>query len=261
MALQEYRTLLFASGLGFFLVWELLAPHHRPTSPRGPRWLANLSLSTVNAIVSAGLCAVCLHLAAVQGFPWSLQIFAPLDSTPWLRLAAEVLVLDCFIYWQHRLFHTVPLLWKFHAVHHTDLDLDVTSASRFHLGEIVVSALLKLAVALALGVSVAGLVLFECVLLLAAQFQHSNIALPAWLTRLLWFAVVPPEMHRVHHCPQRHHQDSNFGTLLTVWDWLFRTLVRPASHAPTFGVLPPTGPLRILALLRLPFTGWRKRKW
>jgi sterol desaturase/sphingolipid hydroxylase (fatty acid hydroxylase superfamily) len=176
-----------------------------------------------------------------------------LASWPVGRWFAEIIFLDFVIYWQHRCFHTIPTLWRYHSVHHTDPDLDVTSASRFHLGEVVLSAILKLIVAVALGISVAGVAAFEIVLLIAAQFQHSNIALPSTVTKLLWYVLVPPEMHRVHHCPRRIHHDANYGTILTLWDWLFGTLFWPRRHAAMFGLAEARDRLGLWALLCRPF--------
>lgn len=250
----------FVTGLLVLLIWEWLAPHHQPTADRRSRWMVNFSLTAFNSLVSAGLCAVCLFASTSTWMPFHGTWFDALSERPWLRVALEVMSLDLVVYWQHRLFHVIPSLWRFHGVHHTDLDLDVSSASRFHVGEILISAFIKLAATLLLGISVTGLMTFEIVLLLAAQFQHANIRLWGSIERMLWLVIVPPSMHRIHHCPERRHQDSNFGTLLPLWDRMFGTLCHPLSHDPVFGILSPQ-PMKILglrSLLMWPFSKDRR---
>jgi sterol desaturase/sphingolipid hydroxylase (fatty acid hydroxylase superfamily) len=151
----------------------------------------------------------------------------------------------------------VPLLWRLHVVHHSDLDLDVSSASRFHTGEVLVSSILKIGVVIVVGISPQGLVVFEAVMLACAQFQHANVRLPGHLEAGLWWTLVPPAMHRIHHTPTREDTNSNYGTILTVWDWLLGTVRRhPPDPTASFGVESLRDPqaLGITRLLALPFT-------
>jgi sterol desaturase/sphingolipid hydroxylase (fatty acid hydroxylase superfamily) len=249
---DRIRLVVFVLAVSFFLLWELLAPHHAPRVVRTRRWIANWSMTVINTVMSIGLCAVCLFLTTRELWPWSFGMFDSLQSHPHLRIVGEILFLDAMIYWQHRVFHAVPLLWRFHRVHHTDLDLDVSTASRFHFGEIFISAMFKMCVALLMGISITGLAVFEAIIVAASHFQHSNIAVPKFLERVLWFIVVPPAMHRIHHCPRRRHCDSNYGTLLTLWDWLFGTLRHPVSHDANFGLPDVRTNLPLHALLALP---------
>jgi sterol desaturase/sphingolipid hydroxylase (fatty acid hydroxylase superfamily) len=141
-------------------------------------------------------------------------------------------------------------------VHHTDLDLDVSSASRFHTGEVLVASIVKLGLVVVLGIAPLGLVVFEVVMLACAQFQHANIRIPATLESLLWRAIVPPAMHRIHHTPIRADTDSNFGTILTLWDSLFGTFHRRAPDpVASFGVPEMREPARLglVSLAVLPF--------
>ncbi len=248
------RLGLFLTGLFTLLSWELAAPHHAATAPRLRRWTANLALAAVNGIVVSVLCAACYALAVARAAPWRFGPFELLHLQVWVRLPLEVALLDLAVYGLHRTYHRVPWLWRFHQVHHSDLDLDVTSASRFHLGEVLVSATGKLVLVLAMGISPLGLVTFETVMLLAAQFQHANIRLRPGLERLLWWTFVPPAMHRVHHHPVRQETDSNFGTLLACWDRLFGTLRRARDDA-AFGrpEVAAERALGLTGLLAMPF--------
>jgi sterol desaturase/sphingolipid hydroxylase (fatty acid hydroxylase superfamily) len=214
----------------------MIAPHHAATASKPRRWLVNLGLALLNGLIVTSLCAACYVIALRRMAPWRVGLFELTAAPSWLRLPAEIGALDLLTYWLHRGYHRVPLLWRFHRVHHTDLDLDVSSASRFHLGEVLASSVAKLAFVALLGISYQGLVAFEIVLLLAAQFQHANIGVHPRLEPMLWWTFVPPAMHRVHHSPQPDETDSNFGTLLVAWDRLFATLRTHTAFSPPFGL-------------------------
>jgi sterol desaturase/sphingolipid hydroxylase (fatty acid hydroxylase superfamily) len=230
------RFATFLAGLLTFLSWEIIAPHHAATTSKPRRWLVNLCLALLNGVIVTSLCAACYVIALRRMAPWRVGLFELIAAPYWLRLPAEIGALDLLTYWLHRSYHRVPLLWRFHRVHHTDLDLDVSSASRFHLGEVVASSVAKLAFVALLGISYQGLVAFEIVLLLAAQFQHANISVHPRLERMLWWTFVPPAMHRVHHSPEPDETDSNFGTLVVAWDRLFATLRTHTACSPPFGL-------------------------
>ncbi len=248
---SSIRFPVFLFGLLTLLSWELARPHHRPANRRAARWVENLGLAAINGATLAVVCWTCFVIAAADAAPWRFGPFESLHLPPALRLLGEVVALDLLAYGLHRAYHGSRLLWRFHAVHHTDADLDVSTASRFHLGEVAVSGAAKLATFAMLGISPAGLVIFEMTMLLAAQFQHANIPLPTALERLLWWLVVPPQMHRIHHHPERALTDSNYGTILTVWDRMFGSL-RQADREARFGIedaaATPKGLPRLLAL-------------
>ncbi len=255
MTPETIRLASFLAGLFTLLSWELTSPHHAPSAPRLRRWTVNLSFAALNGGVVALLCAACYALAAAGAAPWRYGPFQHLGLPTWLRLPLEVAILDLAVYGLHRAYHSTSALWRFHQVHHSDLDLDVTSASRFHLGEVLVSSAAKLALVLLLGISPTGLVSFETLMLLAAQFQHANIRVWPGFERVLWWSFVPPAMHRVHHHPVRDEMDSNFGTLLTLWDRLFGTMRSSGSDEVRFG-LPEAereAVSRLTGLLSMPF--------
>ncbi len=136
-------------------------------------------------------------------------------------LIADLLLLDCWIYFWHRLNHRIPFLWRFHEVHHLDETLDATSALRFHFGEVALSSVVRALVIFALGVPIATVAIFEVLLTMAALFHHSNIRLPLWLERPLSSIIVTPSIHFVHHHALQSDTDSNYATVLSVWDRLF----------------------------------------
>jgi sterol desaturase/sphingolipid hydroxylase (fatty acid hydroxylase superfamily) len=236
---------------------ELVAPDHIPTAPLRARWLANLGFGAVNGVIVSLTCASCYVLSTRGEFAAYLGPLRRLGLSIWTRIPLEIVLLDLVTYLLHRAYHVVPLLWRLHVVHHSDLDLDVSSASRFHTGEVLVSSILKIGVVFLVGISPQGLVVFETVMLACAQFQHANVRLPGRLESGLWWTVVPPAMHRIHHTPTREDTNSNYGTILTVWDCLLGTLRRRLPDPkPSFGVetLRDSHALGITGLLVLPFT-------
>ncbi|MFA6963083.1 MAG: sterol desaturase family protein, partial [Opitutaceae bacterium] len=122
-----------------------------------------------------------------------------------------------------RLNHVWPFLWRFHRLHHADREMNVTTANRFHIGEIVLSSLLRVPLLALLGVRLEELALYETALFAVVQFHHANIGLPEWLDRALRCVIVTPYLHKVHHSVVRAEADSNFSSLFSWWDRLFRT--------------------------------------
>jgi sterol desaturase/sphingolipid hydroxylase (fatty acid hydroxylase superfamily) len=140
------------------------------------------------------------------------------------EIIAGVLIYDYAYYWWHQLMHLSPLFWRFHNVHHTDLDMDVTTASRFHLGEVLISVFFRAALVAVLGLSIWTLAVYELLFVLATQFHHSNWRLPIPVERILNYSFVTPRMHGVHHSIVQRETNSNWGTVFSIWDRLHRTL-------------------------------------
>ncbi len=136
-----------------------------------------------------------------------------------------MLLLDLAIYLQHALMHRVPLLWRLHRVHHADLDIDLTTGSRFHTIEIILSMLIKWGVILLLGPALLAVLVFEVLLNGMAIFNHANVSLPPAVDRVVRYLLVTPDMHRVHHSTVKRETDSNYGFNLSIWDRVFRTYI------------------------------------
>jgi sterol desaturase/sphingolipid hydroxylase (fatty acid hydroxylase superfamily) len=141
-----------------------------------------------------------------------------------LEIVAEVLLLDYTHYIQHVLHHRVPLLWRFHAVHHVDLDLDASTALRFHFGEIAISVPYRIAQVLLIGVDPQSLLTWQTLTLFSILFHHANIRLPKSVEDRLVRLIVTPRMHGIHHSNEPQNQNSNWSGGLTIWDALHGTL-------------------------------------
>jgi sterol desaturase/sphingolipid hydroxylase (fatty acid hydroxylase superfamily) len=173
-----------------------------------------------------------------------------------LETMLAVLLLDYTLYAWHVLAHRVPALWRFHLVHHTDLDLDATTALRFHFGELLVSVVWRAAQVLAIGVSPHALSVWQRLFFVSILFHHSNVRLPVEVERRLNLILVTPRMHGIHHSTVRAERDANWSSGLALWDRLHGTLkLNVAQEEIEIGVAAYRAPeeLGLLRLLKLPF--------
>lgn len=244
--------------LGIMAAWELLAPRRPLTASKLCRWGGNLTVVMLNTVIARLLYAggVVAMAAVAQERHWGLLNW--IEGPAWLQIGLAVLALDFIIYWQHQIFHGVPILWRFHMMHHSDLDLDVTSGVRFHPIEIVISMLVKAAAVLMLGVAPLAVVIFEVLLNGTSLFNHSNVHIPLSLDRILRWFVVTPDMHRIHHSTAPRETNSNYGFSLPWWDRLFGTYcAEPALGQLGMKIgLEHLGPpvcLNLFRMLRFPF--------
>ena len=174
----------------------------------------NLSLATMNFVLGP-LVVIPLSVYA--------QTHGAGLRPAWWNVALDLLVLDLWIYFWHRLNHVLPFLWRFHEVHHRDEMLDATTALRFHFGEVTLSAVVRGLVIMLLSIPLSSVLIFETLVVLTAIFHHSNMRLPGWLENQLSCLIVTPRLHWVHHHATREDTDSNYATVLSVWDLMFRS--------------------------------------
>ena len=217
------RIGVFASVLILISIWESLVPRRIRVASHWRRSLNNLLLVAVDSLVVRVIPA----LSAVAAAKWSAQhdigLLRLVDVPGWLKGIIALLVLDLLIYGQHVATHRLQILWRFHRVHHADLDLDATSGLRFHPVEIALSMGVKVVAVTLLGAGMEAVMIFEVGLNAAAIFNHGNIRLPTRCDCGLRWIIVTPDMHRVHHSIRPEETHSNFGFNLPWWDWLFRT--------------------------------------
>ncbi len=219
-----------AVRLGFFFgvfiliaLWEILLPRRRLSIPKATRWLSNMTLVVLNSLVLRLLFPVAAVGAAIYAEEKAWGLFNQFNIPDLLSVVICVVVLDLAIYLQHLMVHHVPVFWRLHRVHHADLDYDLTTGTRFHTLEMILSMLIKFAVIALLGPPLVAVVIFEVVLNITAMFNHGNVYIAEKIDRVLRLFVVTPDMHRVHHSVHPALTHSNFGFSLPWWDRLFGT--------------------------------------
>ena len=224
--LTNEASIRAASFFGIFIVvalWEVVGPRRKLSVSKGLRWINNLGIVFFNTLLLrflAPLMAVGLAIMAEEE-NWGLLNNIAINS--YVKLFLAVLILDLIIYLQHVMFHTFPLLWRLHRMHHTDLDFDVTTGSRFHPIEIILSMIIKMLIVAALGAPPVAVVIFEVLLNATAMFNHGNIRIHINADRILRLLVVTPDMHRVHHSVKPGETNSNYGFNFPWWDRLLGT--------------------------------------
>ncbi len=214
----------FFLGIVIFLaVWERLNPRRGLTTSIKLRWFNNLIIVLLDSVIVRLLFPLLPVSVALLAQERGWGLLNRLDSPYLFELVIAVIVLDFVVYLQHVLFHAIPFLWRFHMMHHTDLDLDVTSGVRFHPIEIILSMGIKIAAVWLLGSPALAVLIFEIVLNSTSMFNHSNVFIPLSLDRILRLIIVTPDMHRVHHSVIMKETDSNYGFTLPWWDLLLGT--------------------------------------
>jgi sterol desaturase/sphingolipid hydroxylase (fatty acid hydroxylase superfamily) len=209
MGAPTIRLFLFWGGLLFFLILELFLPYRAVTVSKVNRWVNNLALTLINSIILQILFSSTIVGMVLYVERHKLGILHMVQAPVWMKTLFAVLFIDFMLYVWHLLNHEVPLLWRFHRVHHSDMNMDVSSATRFHVGELAVSAIIKISLIFFLGAGLTAVVIFESVLVFCAQLHHSSLRVPGWFERLFWILFVPPSMHRIHHSVIIKERDTN----------------------------------------------------
>src|SRR5687767_13300692 len=213
-------------GALFVLLFALerWLPLRQATQPVGERLLVNLSISALAIGTAAALvqpaAATALDFMSSRGF----GLLSRMEIPAAVRFVIAFVLLDLSFYYWHLANHKIPFLWRFHNVHHVDRDLDVSTAFRFHFGEVAMSAGFRVVQILVLGVSVVEFAIYELVFQTSTLFHHSNLRLPLQAERRLNLILVTPRMHGIHHSEIRRENNSNFSVVLPWWDRLHRTL-------------------------------------
>ena len=259
------RLAVFVILFTALAVCEHQWPRRPLTLAKPGRWRINLAITGLDTLFTRLLLPLAPFGLAVQLEANGWGLFRLLPVTGWLEVLLSLLLLDLLIYGQHRLFHQWPLFWRLHRMHHTDLDLDVSSGTRFHPIEILLSLLIKMTAVALLGISPLAILLFEILLNATSMFSHANLRLPLPLDRWLRLVVVTPDMHRVHHSVIIRETDSNFGFNLPWWDRLFGTYTaqpRDGHDGMRIGLAQWQQPdqLGLWSLLRMPLAPLPRRR-
>lgn len=252
------KAIIIGCWLALFFSLERLWPASawKPADPHQQfsqfRHLAqNTALWFLNLLISP------LLLLSLTAWAVSLSLWSPFAAIfPAIgeyRIFIDLLILDLWIYGWHRLNHRLSWLWRFHQVHHLDQQLDATSALRFHPGEVVLSALVRLPVIILFAIPLSSILVFEILVATAAIFHHANLRLPGRVENALASIIVTPSIHWVHHHAVRADTDSNYGTLLSCWDRVFRSRSATQRYGSMVLGIEGVAENRLLKLILLPF--------
>jgi sterol desaturase/sphingolipid hydroxylase (fatty acid hydroxylase superfamily) len=229
VTIQQLQPFLLAGA--FVLLWlaEAWQPHHARAASWWRHTVVNLLLNALYVLAAAAF-ALANALAAAWTQTNSVGLLYWLNAHPAIAIPAGILVLDLAAYGGHILKHKIPLLWRFHRVHHSDAEMDVTTGFRFHPIEALISWVFLLPAIVLFGVPILSILIFAGLYSLSALAQHANFALPEWADRIIRIVFVSPGSHRIHHSPHRERTDSNYASLFSFWDRLFGTYKTPRQH-------------------------------
>jgi len=221
--IASLKPVFYWGGLFALLVLELLFSYRPGSVSKLRRWLTNLPLSIINGSIYYLIYFSAIAGIMARGESLKIGLLHSFPLPAWLKIVLGIVVLDCALYAWHVLNHTVPLFWRFHRVHHADMNLDVSTASRFHLGEFLMSGLVRMMVVYVAGISFTTYILFEILVNASIQFHHSSVRIHSLFEKFWVLLFIPPSMHRVHHSVKIKERDSNYGVLFSFWDRLFGT--------------------------------------
>jgi sterol desaturase/sphingolipid hydroxylase (fatty acid hydroxylase superfamily) len=255
---NEIRLTIAASIFIVMVTWEFISPRRKQSISRKRRWPVNLGLAIFNMSFMRLTIGGLAYLSAAYALEnhWGvLNIWQP-DTL--VAALLTLVLLDFAIYSQHIAMHKVPLLWRLHKIHHTDLEFDATTAVRFHPLEIGLSMLYKVLCIVLIGANPEAVIAFEIILNGCATFNHSNVYIPEKLDHTLRWLLITPDMHRIHHSAEPSETDSNYGFSVSWWDRLCKTYVPEPSIQQTqltIGLKPYRNieKLSFPDLLKLPF--------
>ncbi len=234
--LVSIRLMLPLVMLVLLWTWECVRPFFELKQDRLRHAVRNLTIALLNAAVIGLLFGTITVLTAEWTVQNRLGLLQLSNSHATAQFIAGLILLDAWMYLWHWLNHRVPLLWRFHRMHHSDPDMDVTTATRFHIGEHAISGTLRLTLIPLLGLSIWQIVVYEIAVVAMIHFHHANITIgraDRWLRCL----VVTPDMHKVHHSRWQPETDSNYAVVLSIWDRIARTFrLNPDPHSIAFGL-------------------------
>jgi sterol desaturase/sphingolipid hydroxylase (fatty acid hydroxylase superfamily) len=231
--LDTGKLVVFVAGFALFCLLEARFPARPWPDGRLRRLGFHAGVAVLNTVIVRVFVYVPFLVFSVHVDEEGWGLSRMLGLVGWPEILLSIVVLDFFDYVWHRANHRVRFLWRFHKAHHADTSMDVSTALRFHPGELLISALVKAAWLAAWGPLVVAWFLFEALVSLCAQFHHSNIDFPDGVERWLSLVIVTPRFHAAHHAVDRHYGDANFSTIFSCWDRLFGTWARPADGGAT----------------------------
>jgi sterol desaturase/sphingolipid hydroxylase (fatty acid hydroxylase superfamily) len=252
-----HRTLILVGGLTFFWLLESAVPLFRFHYNKWKHASLNIFF-TLTTIVANFVLAFTLVKTSDWATSHQFGFLYWLSLDGWIFLIAGLLLLDLIsAYFIHWLEHKVKWMWQFHIIHHSDKEIDTTSANRHHPGESVFRLVFTVLAVLLIGAPIWLIFLYQTMSVVLTQFNHANIKMPGWLDTMLMTVFVTPNMHRVHHHYRQPYTDSNYGNIFSFWDRIFGTYKAAPNEKLIYGVdtmMESEKTDNIMALMKKPFT-------
>ena len=254
--LANFQIVAAATVLAVLWSLEAVIPFLPDRRQRIKHSARNIAIGLFNSVILAVLFAPVLFLLTNWTANNNFGLLNLLEPPVWASAVLAILFQDVWMYAWHRANHRFPFLWRFHKVHHSDPNMDASTAVRFHTGEILISAVLRLGVIAVLGLSLWHVLLYDLLIIPFILFHHSNVQFPEKFDKPFRALFASPAMHRIHHSPVRRETDSNYSTIFSFWDRLARSFrLRESSVEVKYGLSEFTGTetekISVLAMMPL----------
>ncbi len=259
---SSHRSIILVGGIAFFWMVEYAVPLFHFKYNKIKHAGINIFFTITSIIVNFALAFILLKSAdwAVQNHFGILQWLPEMPL--WAFTIVGLLLLDLigawFVHWTE---HRVKWMWKFHLIHHSDTNVDTTSANRHHPGESVFRFIFTTAGIVIAGAPMWMVFMYQAISVLLSQFNHANIVIPKWLDNAMSWVLVSPDMHKVHHHYVLPYTDSNYGNIFSIWDRIFGTFMTLDRDKIIYGIdthMQPEENTRLGSLLKIPFEQYRK---
>lgn len=259
---DTYGAIILVSLFSLLFIAESKFQLRKRVQNRWKRIFINFTVSIPSFALLRFLFIPFMVWLAYKNEDWNFGLNYLYNAPVWIKSVIAFLLLDYSNYLWHIVLHKMPLMWRFHLVHHTDLDLDITTSFRFHFGELIGSVFFRGAAVILIGISPLMVLIYEISFDASNQFQHSNLKIPFRLEKVLNKILVTPRMHGIHHSMKKRETDSNYSIILSFWDRLHRTINLNVSQDEVVTGVPVyrnAKELTTVKLLKLPFT--KIREW
>lgn len=259
---SSHRTIILVGGLTLFSLIESAVPLFGLNYRRWRHAGINIFFTITTIIVNFFLAFI-----LVQSSDWvvasNIGVLQWISMPLWTQLLVGLLILDLIGAWLvHYIEHHVTWMWKFHIIHHTDQNVDTTTANRHHPGESVIRFVFAIIATIIAGAPMWLVFLYQSMSVVLSQFNHANISMPQWLDKLLITVFCTPDMHRVHHHFRMPYSDSNYGNIFSFWDRLFGTFRRVKNTRLRYGLdthMDDQEVNSVKSMLMIPFRKYRRR--
>ncbi|MFT7258818.1 MAG: sterol desaturase/sphingolipid hydroxylase (fatty acid hydroxylase superfamily) [Glaciecola sp.] len=214
---------VFYGSIICFIIFELLAPHRAYFQGSKVRWINNILLGGLNMLLVRFLLPISAVGIAAYAESETIGLFNKVSLPLCVEFIISFILIDLMGYFLHRASHTYSILWRFHLVHHSDVNVDVSTSVRHHPVEPLISMIFTSIIIMSLGAPLISVIFYEIFRIIISTFSHANIKIPNYIDRILSLVIVTPNFHCIHHAANKHDTNSNYSNALSCWDYLFST--------------------------------------